>query len=153
MGGGLRTRGMKTQRRLSRVLSVLAVASLATAALAQPPPGGPGGPGGPGPGGPGGPGSGPGGPGPRPPLPPRFLPPPEYFAPHRIHRSYRSSSSASDSTTAQVQRKLKALGYFAGSVDGAIGPITRASIRSYQEEKGLEITGSIDRALLGSLGL
>ena len=55
--------------------------------------------------------------------------------------------------TAQVQRKLKNLGYYSGSVDGAIGPVTRAAIRGYQGEKGLEITGTIDQALLGSMGL
>jgi peptidoglycan hydrolase-like protein with peptidoglycan-binding domain len=61
--------------------------------------------------------------------------------------------SDSDSTTAQVQRKLKTLGYYDSSVDGAIGPKTRAAIRAYQEENSLEITGQIDKTLLASLGL
>ena len=55
--------------------------------------------------------------------------------------------------TAQVQRKLRTLGYYSGSVDGAVGPVTRASIRSYQGENGLAITGRIDSALMASLGL
>jgi membrane-bound lytic murein transglycosylase B len=64
-----------------------------------------------------------------------------------ITRSY------SDSLGAQVQRKLKKLGYYSGTVDGEIGAKSRAAIRAYQEENGLEITGQIDRALLGSLAL
>jgi peptidoglycan hydrolase-like protein with peptidoglycan-binding domain len=52
-----------------------------------------------------------------------------------------------------VQRKLKALGYYSGSIDGEIGPLTRSAIRAYQEENGLEITGRIDKALLASLAL
>jgi hypothetical protein len=92
------------------------------------------------------------------PIPPRHprrpiipiipIPPPPY--PHHGRRVVHSDS---DSTTAQVQRKLKTLGYYDSSVDGAIGPKTRAAIRAYQEENSLEITGQIDKALLSSLGL
>jgi peptidoglycan hydrolase-like protein with peptidoglycan-binding domain len=57
------------------------------------------------------------------------------------------------SLTAQVQRKLKRLGYYDGGVDGEIGPVTRRAIRGYQEENGLEITGRIDQPLLRALGL
>jgi peptidoglycan hydrolase-like protein with peptidoglycan-binding domain len=57
------------------------------------------------------------------------------------------------STAAQVQRKLKDLGYYNGAVDGAIGPMSREAIQYYQEQNGLELTGQIDRALLDSLGL
>jgi len=55
--------------------------------------------------------------------------------------------------TAQVQRELRRLGYYDGSVDGEIGPITRRAIRGFQEENGLEITGTIDQALLRLLGI
>jgi peptidoglycan hydrolase-like protein with peptidoglycan-binding domain len=68
-----------------------------------------------------------------------------------VTRSRTDSDAVS--TTAQVQRKLKKLGYFEGTVDGELGPRSRAAIRTYQEENGLEITGQIDRALLRSLGL
>jgi peptidoglycan hydrolase-like protein with peptidoglycan-binding domain len=63
------------------------------------------------------------------------------------------SESYSDSIAAQVQRKLKKLGYYTDAVDGEIGTNTRAAIRAYQEDNGLEITGRIDKALLGSLEL
>lgn len=138
---------MKPFAYLSVVTTVLVAMALTGLSSAQPPPGGPGGPGFPG--GPGGPGR----PGPIPPRHPRipFIPippPPPYPYPgKRVVRSH------TDSTTAQVQRKLKTLGYYDSSVDGEIGPKTRAAIRAYQEENSLEITGQIDKALLASLGL
>ena len=157
---------MKPILSLSRAAAFLAAISLASLTFAQPPPGGPGGPGGPGapgapggrfPGGPGGPfpggpgGPGPGGPsgfdpGPRPP----FLPIPIIPIPPRPPERYESEGS---SLTAQVQRKLRKLGYYNGTVDGELGRGTRAAIRAYQEENDLDITGKIDRALLRSLGL
>lgn len=127
---------MKTFTSLPRAAVLTIALSLANLSFAQPPPGPPGGP-----------------PEPIPhrrhrlivpiPLPPPG-PPPIRIVHHRSH---------SDSTAAQVQRKLKNLGYYNGSVDGEIGAKSRAAIRTYQEENRLEITGQIDKALLASLGL
>ena len=149
---------MKLLKNLPRAAALVAVLSLASLSFAQPPPGGPGGPGGPGPGGPGpggpGPGGpGPGGPGPGPgpfdPGPPPPRPPlPIFPIPPRS-----SPESEGVSLAAKVQRKLKKLGYYTGTVDGEVGRGTRAAIRAYQEENGLEVNGQIDRALLRSLGL
>ncbi len=130
---------MKRFASISVVATLLVTVSLSDLSFAQPP-GGPGGPGGPG---------FPGGPFvPRPPRPPLLPPPLPYPYPGR-----RVVRSQADSTTAQVQRKLKTLGYYDSSVDGEIGPKTRAAIRAYQEENNLEITGQIDKALLASLGI
>ena len=143
---------MKILKTLSRITTLAAVFSLAGLSIAQPPPGGPGGPGGgfPGgfPGGPGGPGPGgpfPGGPGPRPPIPIVPIPIP--------HPRPPVEESDGHSLAVQVQRKLKRLGYYNGAVDGEVGRGTRAAIRVYQEENGLEANGQIDRPLLRSLGL
>jgi hypothetical protein len=132
--------GMKTPFCFSHV--VMAVVAMATAALAQPPP--PGGPDSPPPG-PGKPGSGypkPLGrvelPAPEPPRPPHG-------------RHYRSPGSAGDATVVQVQRALKARGYYAGPVDGDAGAGTRAAIRSFRGEHGLGHSSRIDRALLHAL--
>jgi hypothetical protein len=65
-------------------------------------------------------------------------------------RVYRGSV-ASDSLAADVQRALKSRGYYYGSVDGVIGSGSRAAIRAYQRDRGLSITGRIDRSLLRSL--
>ena len=67
--------------------------------------------------------------------------------------SYRDSSRDSDELTVDVQRALARRGYYRGGIDGDIGPGTRAAIRSYQYNRGLEVTGRIDGALLRSLGI
>lgn len=168
---------MKHILHLPRTAAVLAAITIVGTSFAQPPPGVPGVPGLPGqpplkkkkplpgpgrpvvpkppggrviPGPPGGPG--PIVPHPIVPHPPRhpiipIVPPP--IIPHRP----RVVHTESESIAAQVQRKLKKLGYYDSSVDGEIGPKTRAAIRTYQEENNLEITGQVDKALLSSLGL
>ena len=52
-----------------------------------------------------------------------------------------------------VQSALQQQGYYRGEIDGSIGPITRAALRRYQRDNGLEITAAIDRPTLASLGL
>jgi len=64
-------------------------------------------------------------------------------------RSY--SYNDSDSLAADIQRSLKRRGYYFGSVDGDIGPGSRAAIRAYQRDHGLAITGRIDSALIRAL--
>ena len=71
----------------------------------------------------------------------------------RTSYSYRASSSYSDELAVDVQRALARRGYYRGGIDGDIGPGTRAAIRSYQYNRGLEVTGRIDGALLRSLGI
>ncbi len=58
-----------------------------------------------------------------------------------------------DALEASVQRALKRQGYYRGSVDGDIGPESRAAIRDYEASHGLARTGRIDGSLLHSLGL
>ncbi len=52
-----------------------------------------------------------------------------------------------------VQRELRRRGYYRGPLDGDIGPGSRAAIRAYQADRGLEMSGLIDSTLLRSLGL
>ena len=58
-----------------------------------------------------------------------------------------------DTKLLQVQENLRRLGYYKGSVDGLNGPSTRAAIRSYQVDRGLPVTGYLDKELLQDLGL
>lgn len=68
--------------------------------------------------------------------------------------SYRSSNrSSSDALAVDVQRALARRGFYRGGIDGDIGPGTRAAIRAYQYNHGLEVTGRIDGTLLRSLGI
>jgi hypothetical protein len=64
---------------------------------------------------------------------------------------YGYSSSYRSSVEVDVQLALKRRGYYHGSVDGDVGPQTRAAIRAYQAEHGLRVTGVIDEVLLRSL--
>ncbi len=145
---------MKLIPSLSRAAAFLAAFSLAGLSFAQPGPGfvpgdprdprdprAPGAPRGPIPGRPG--GFDPGPRVPRPPIPVVPVPP----------RPPEATEADPAAVAAQVQRKLKRLGYYAGTVDGEMGRGTRAAIRAYQSENNMEVTGTIDRPLLRSLGL
>jgi len=55
------------------------------------------------------------------------------------------------SYTRAVQEALLARGFDPGPVDGAIGPQTRQSIRTYQSQSGLAVDGEVSRALLSHL--
>ena len=52
-----------------------------------------------------------------------------------------------------VQGALQQQGYYDGEIDGSIGPMTRAALRRYQRDHGLETTAAIDQPTLASLGL
>lgn len=58
-----------------------------------------------------------------------------------------------DTRLLQVQENLRRLGYYRGHVDGMNGPGTRNAIRAYQVDRGLPVTGRVDRELLQDLGL
>jgi peptidoglycan hydrolase-like protein with peptidoglycan-binding domain len=51
----------------------------------------------------------------------------------------------------KVQKQLTDLGYEPGSIDGAMGPKTRAAIRRYQVVVGLPVNGRISEAFLARL--
>jgi len=52
---------------------------------------------------------------------------------------------------AEVQRRLKALGYGVGAVDGRLGPRTRAAIDTYLTERGLPAIGWISPDLIAEV--
>lgn len=54
---------------------------------------------------------------------------------------------------AVVQQALTLAGYDSGKADGIIGAKTSAAISNYQSENGLDVTGSIDEALVEKLGV
>ncbi|MEW5734402.1 MAG: TRAP transporter substrate-binding protein DctP [Thermodesulfobacteriota bacterium] len=51
----------------------------------------------------------------------------------------------------EVQERLSQEGYYNLAVDGVFGPRTFWGIRSYQKDKGLSVTGTLDDSLLSSL--
>ena len=57
----------------------------------------------------------------------------------------------SEANRRQVQEALHGLGYYNGPVDGIFGPLTRASIRRFQDSIGEEETGRLTAAEAGRL--
>lgn len=70
-----------------------------------------------------------------------------------VYSSRSYSSSYSESLAVDVQRELRRRGYYRGAIDGDVGPGTRSAIRAYQDDRGLAVTGRIDRSLLRALGI
>lgn len=62
-------------------------------------------------------------------------------------------SGNSDSSVSQVQAALAREGYYRGAIDGSLGPATRNALRRYQRDRGLDVTGRVDRPVIEALGL
>jgi hypothetical protein len=62
-------------------------------------------------------------------------------------------SGEADSSVSEVQSALSREGYYSGSVDGSLGRATQIALRKYQRDRGLRVTGRIDRAVVDALGL
>ena len=51
-------------------------------------------------------------------------------------------------TLADLQARLKGLGYDPGPADGQMGPKTRAAIRAYQKDAGIKADGQVTASLI-----
>jgi hypothetical protein len=58
-----------------------------------------------------------------------------------------------DQVIINVQAQLQDDGYYAGPVDGILGPQTREALAAFQADHGLAITSAVDRPTLQTLGL
>jgi peptidoglycan hydrolase-like protein with peptidoglycan-binding domain len=52
-----------------------------------------------------------------------------------------------------VQVALQRDGYYAGPIDGMIGPQTRAALAAFQADNSLAVTSAVDGPTLQTLGL
>ena len=66
---------------------------------------------------------------------------------------YGYNSLTPDRVVTEVQLQLQRDGYYAGEVDGSLGPQTRQALAAYQADHGLAVTSAIDRPTLITLGL
>ncbi len=57
------------------------------------------------------------------------------------------------SLVVQVQSELADQGYYHGTIDGIIGPQTRAAIRAYERDHRLPVNGVINRSLISEMDL
>ena len=53
----------------------------------------------------------------------------------------------------QIDNRLQRDGYYAGPIDGQLGPMTRQAIAAFQADHGLAITSTVDEPTLSRLGL
>jgi Putative peptidoglycan binding domain len=58
-----------------------------------------------------------------------------------------------DQVVVNVQVALRDQGYYAGAVDGAMGPQTRAALAAFQSDNGLVVTSAVDQPTLQTLGV
>ncbi len=63
----------------------------------------------------------------------------------------RGDKPLSRSETEELQRRLTALGYETGGVDGIAGPDTRRAVRAFQSARGLTPDGYVSTTLLGAV--
>ncbi len=56
-------------------------------------------------------------------------------------------------TIYDVQEALNNAGYDCGTPDGVVGKNTKASIRKYQKDNDLKVTGTVNKTLLKMLGV
>lgn len=68
-----------------------------------------------------------------------------------IYTGYASLTP--DQVIVNVQVALRDQGYYAGAVDGIMGPETRAALAAYQADTGLAVTSTIDNPTLSTLGV
>src|SRR5256886_9503979 len=66
---------------------------------------------------------------------------------------YGYNGLSPDQVTVNVQEQLARAGYYDGSIDGMLGPMTREAIAAFQADNGLAITSAIDEPTLATLGL
>jgi hypothetical protein len=66
---------------------------------------------------------------------------------------YGYNDLAPDQIVSSVQAQLQRDGYYAGPIDGQLGPLTRQAIAAFQADHGLAVTSSVDEPTLQSLGL
>jgi His-Xaa-Ser repeat protein HxsA len=77
---------------------------------------------------------------------------PSYTAPKNLVKKDKNQFDRA-TLIMRVQLALRMLGYYTGSPDGVMGPLTRSAIKRYRGEKGLGTSDVIDVLILNSLGI
>ena len=63
----------------------------------------------------------------------------------------RPAGSLSATQKFELQELLSAKGFYAGGIDGRIGPNTKKAIKAFQQAQGLAVTGEANQDLLKAL--
>jgi len=66
---------------------------------------------------------------------------------------YGYNDLSPDQVIENVQMQLQRDGYYAGPIDGVLGPMTRQALAAFQADRGLAVTSAVDEPTLATLGL
>ncbi len=66
---------------------------------------------------------------------------------------YAYNGLTPDQVVVNVQVQLQRDGYYAGPIDGVLGPMTRHALAAFQADHGLAVTAAIDEVTVSTLGL
>jgi hypothetical protein len=66
---------------------------------------------------------------------------------------YGYNDLSPDQVIVNVQLQLQRDGYYAGPIDGVLGPMTRQALAAFQADRGLAVTSAVDEPTLATLGL
>lgn len=66
-------------------------------------------------------------------------------------QSYTASVPGNNAQVSQVQQALIDQGFDIGTVDGQMGPKTKAALKQFQQQKGLQASGKLDQQTLAAL--
>lgn len=83
--------------------------------------------------------------------PRRKVDPGPHFDLDRLRKILADREEPDTGTVEDAQEALASLGYFAGAIDGVVGPLTEAALLSFQHENGLPTTAKLDDATLQRL--
>ena len=82
---------------------------------------------------------------------------PDYYAPAYGRPIYQGrpvdQAPSRSPLVSDIQDRLRAEGYYRGTIDGVFGPQSRDAILRYQRDHGLDPNGRIDASLTRALGL
>ena len=77
-----------------------------------------------------------------------------YLAPYEnAVKAYTYKYGSSGSIVVEIQRRLKAWGYYTGSLDGKYGYNTYLAVRAFQRANGLNVDGVVGDYTLSALGI
>ncbi len=69
------------------------------------------------------------------------------------YREVLSKRGSSGNEVTQIQKKLKAWGYYKGNVDGIFGKQTEEAVKYFQRKNGLTVDGIAGKATLSAMGI
>jgi len=67
------------------------------------------------------------------------------IVPQPVAKSSKDAAAAGKPSTRDIQQALKNSGFYQGSIDGKIGPLTREAIKEFQRVHGLKDDGVVGK--------